>query len=130
MEPKIYTINGKRYIQKPLVLGQIAPLIAILEGRTIMDLSVQGIMAAFSDILPELFAIILIPDGETAGGKDVKAMEQEFRDEMDIDTALEVAADFLYCNPVSSIAIKLSGLTGAMRAMAGEMKRGGTGLET
>ena len=107
MEPKKYIINGKTYIQKPLVLGQITPFLDVMEGRTINDLNALALVKSFGDILPKIAALILIPEGVKVSMRDLSALEEEFRDELDIDTALEVAADFLACNPVSSLFTKL-----------------------
>lgn len=116
MEQKKYEINGKGYIQKKLVLAQIKPLISSLEGRNIDDLSAIGIVHSLGDILPELASIILIPEGVKASQRDLGAMTEEFRDELDLETALEVAADFLSFNPVSSFFERLKNLTGTIVA--------------
>ncbi len=114
MDQKKYEINGKIYFQKALVLGQIADIIPLLENRFIDDLSAVGLVTSLGDILPELAAVILIPEGTKISERDLEAMKSEFQNEMSLDTALEVAADFLSFNPVSSFFTRLKNLTGAI----------------
>lgn len=103
MEQKQYTINGKIYYQKPLVLAQVYPITKLIDGITITELSAEGLVIALGDKLPRAMAIIVTPEGQKVSEKDMVALEQEFAEEMDINTALAVAADFLSCNPISSV---------------------------
>ena len=127
MEAKKYIINDKTYIQKPLVLGQIGILMKIAEGRVINDLSVFGLIHVFGDILPKIAAVILIPEGSKVSARDLAALEEEFTNELEIDTALEVAADFLSCNPVSSLFTKLRKIIAVTKEKIGKAE---TGSET
>jgi hypothetical protein len=103
MEPKQYIINKKTYYQKPLVLGQIDPLVKLIENVTLTELSAYGLVSALGDKLPKAIAIIITPEGQKVSEKNLAELEREFTDEIDIDTALTVAADFLSCNPISSV---------------------------
>ena len=106
MEPKKYTINGKTYIQKPLVLGQLMPLIKLLEGKVINDVSPLALVTVLGESLPRCMAIILIPEGVSVRERDLDALESEFADNMDLETAMQVASDFFICNPLSSLSSK------------------------
>jgi hypothetical protein len=128
MEQKEYTINGKGYVQKPLVLGQIRLLIALSEGRVFNDFSPFALVATFSDCLPELLAIILTPEGEEVDTKDIKSMMKEFSS-MYVDTAMEVAADFLSFRRNLAIISNLKILAAKLSETMGAMT-GGTGSET
>jgi hypothetical protein len=55
-------------------------------------------------------AIVLTPDGQRIKDKDLKALSEEFAEWLDIPTALEVAADFLSCNPISAISAQYRSL--------------------
>jgi hypothetical protein len=124
MEVMKYIINDKTYIQKPLVLGQIGILMKVAEGRVINDLSALGLIQAFGDILPKVMAVILIPEGSKVSARDLAALEEEFTNELEIDTALEVTADFLSCNPVSSLFTKLRKIVATFKEKIGETATG------
>jgi hypothetical protein len=106
MDPKKYTINGKGYIQKPLVLGQMDQMMNILEGVKLTALTPLAIIQALGGRLPMAAAIVLIPEGMKIRDKDLTAIEDEFAENLELETALEVAADFLSFNPLSSISSK------------------------
>lgn len=101
-----YAINGNIYTQKPLVLGQVMPLIKLLEGKVINDVSPLALVTVLGETLPRCMAIILIPEGASVRDRDLDALEAEFSDNMDLDTAMQVASDFFLCNPLSSLSAK------------------------
>lgn len=123
MENKTYTVNGKTYCQRKLVLGQIEPLIAFLEDVTFDDLSAAGIVKALGGKLPKVLAIVVTPEGVSPKDKDVAALAEEFAAEMDIETALAVAADFLSFNPVSSIFGRINGIMNLLMENVKSMNR-------
>lgn len=96
-----YTINGKTYSQKPLVLGQIKTLTALLKGMTFGDLSPFGVIATLGESLARCMALILIPEGSPVMGRDIDALESEFDEYVDIKTTAQVVRDFFFCNPPS-----------------------------
>jgi hypothetical protein len=126
MEKCKYIINGKTYFQKPLVIGQVELLVKILEGRTVNDLSASGLVLSFGGILPKVAAIILIPEGEKISERDIEAIETELRDELTVEAALEVAADFLSCNPISLIFEQLRNLPAMLAEKIGTKGTGST----
>jgi len=106
MENKKYIINGITYNQRPLVLGQLEPLEKLIMGMQIVDLSPSGILQALGSRLPRAAAIILNAEGVRLKDKDIDALADEFAEYLELETALEVAADFLSCNSLLSISSK------------------------
>ncbi len=94
MMKKEYTINGRKYYQQPLVIGQMARLLAALKGISIGSMNAMGLVLGFGADLPRLLACVLVPDGSHARDVDTAALEAELWD-VEIDQALEVVADFL-----------------------------------
>ena len=103
-----YEIGGKRYAQKPLVLGQYRQLIKLLENVTIpADVTPMGFIFAIGDSLPKALATVLIEDGTSLKDKDIEALAEELELNMDSDLVMTVAADFFDCNQISSLLGKL-----------------------
>lgn len=115
MSEKTYLINGRSYVQRPLVLGQLLPLCKMLETVEIRSFSVQGIVSAFGQSLSTALAVLLIPKGDTVRGRDLETIAAELDEHMSAETALEVVADFLSFNPASSILEKVKEITGAFQ---------------
>lgn len=110
MEKFEYVIDGKKYIQKPLVWGQIKQLKAIIPSIAIpagVSLD-QGLVMALTDHLPLLLAVVLIPEGISAKDKDIDALAEELEFAVNPETVLQVVADFFDCNPIASLAEKLA----------------------
>ena len=107
---KPYEINGKNYTQRPLVLGQIMPLIDLMQGIELRDFSATGLIQSLGPNLPEVMAIVLIPEGTRLSQKDIPTLAEEFEEYLSIETALEVVEDFLSFNPVSSISARMTGV--------------------
>lgn len=93
-----YDIGGKKYIQKPLVLGQLQQLLKLLEGIKIDTPTPMGIVTALGEKLHKALAIVLIPDGVSVKDKDIEALADELAFEADIDVAVKVIEDFFACN--------------------------------
>lgn len=109
MNEKKYTIDGKIYIQRPIVLGQLVMLIEELQGMEINDMSAIGLIRGLGGRLPLAMAIVLTPDGIRIKDKDVPAVADELERTLDIDTAMEVIEDFFSFNPISSISRRMKG---------------------
>jgi hypothetical protein len=117
MENKFeYEIDGRRFIQRQLVPGQIKQLRKFLEGMVLpVDFSPSNILAVLGDRVSEAAAIVLTPSDGTEGGylalknKDVKALTEEFEYSLAIETSIQVVTDFFDCNPIASILEKLAG---------------------
>lgn len=111
----IYGINGKRYVQKPLVLGQLRQLTEVLKGIAwTPETAFTDIIALVGDRLPSALAVVLVEEGTSPGKKDVEALAKELEDALDVDTAVKVVEDFFTLNPVVSLLERLRGLAGKM----------------
>jgi len=115
MEKKKYEINGKKYTQGPLVLGQLMPLCELIEGVKIPDFTVVGIVAALGTKLSRAMALILVPEGCSAKDRDIDAMVSEFEGHMEIAATMEVVADFLSFNPISSLLENARAIMGSFK---------------
>lgn len=115
MDQKTYEINGKNYSQGPIVPGQLKQLYGIIEGLKGIDLSgmtdVPALVALLGDRLPGFAAVLLKPEGVRLKDKDVTALTDEFEDNLSLDTALEIIADFFTFNPIPLIVERLRALT-------------------
>lgn len=100
-----YGINGTKYRQERLKLGQVGQLLAAIgdDMEIVLDWSAMRIASTLADRLPKVMAAVLIPEGQTPGEKDIDAIAGEFAEHMDIETAVEVIADFLSLNRASSM---------------------------
>lgn len=101
---KTYEIGGKRYHQKPLVLGQISQIVDILKDLSIpANISPAGVLALMGDRLPRALAVALTPEGVSIKDKDLHAIASEIAFGMEAELALTAVEDFFDCNPLSSL---------------------------
>lgn len=62
MTEKKYVIGGKTYLQRPLVLGQVHQLLAILDNFQVpVPLNVRGLVIALAANVSRAIAIVLTP---------------------------------------------------------------------
>lgn len=112
---KKYDVDGEPFVQRPLVLGQLLPLCKIIEGVEIKSFSVQGIISALGENLSKAIAVMLIPENVALRDRDYEADAEWISEHMSAEMALEVVADFLSFNPVSSILAKVKEITGSFQ---------------
>jgi hypothetical protein len=129
-----YEIGGKKYFQKPLVLGQVQQLIEFLKGRKLPDdLSPFKVIEFLGDDLSEGVAIVLSEDGRHLKDKDIVSLTAEIKWSIKPETSFEVIRDFFECNPIASMLEKLTGkireIVKVMFAGLGPLARKATGLE-
>ena len=99
-----YFIGGKKYIQKPLVIGQLKQLSRLLKDVVITpEAGATSLVEAIGDKLPEAMAIVLIPEGVEVKDKNIEEIAKELEFQVDIDIAVKVIEDFFVCNQVSSL---------------------------
>ncbi len=114
-----YQIGNKTYIQRPIVMGQLGLLLPLLESVRITDTGLQAgnILAALGRNLPRALAVVLIEDGLSMreAMNDLDARTDEMQWGMSPETALEVIEDFFDCNPISSIARRITGAAERIR---------------
>lgn len=105
-----YEIDGKKYIQEPLVLGQFEQLMPIMEGKSLVfeGKKTLEIVQALGDKLPRAIAIVLKEEGKSLKDKDLDAFEAEVKFAINIDQTLEVVSHFFLCNPPTSLIEKLT----------------------
>lgn len=117
METAKYTINGKVYFQRPLVVGQIEQLGEFLEGLSwpTGNLGAAGIVKLLGNKLARAIAIVLREEGRLLRDKDIEALEAEFKEHLEHQTALKVVNDFLEFNPPSSVPDALNMMTSLAR---------------
>jgi len=118
---KKYTLGGQKYIQKPLVLGQYKQLLEVLGGVKLGGSAVE-IMATLGDKVPLAAAIVMQPVKPwplsllyTPQRKNIKRLAVKLSNILDVDTALEVMADFFDCNPVQQAMERLAGVVQAQQ---------------
>ncbi|WP_298434585.1 hypothetical protein [Geobacter sp.] len=107
---KRYEIDGKVYLQRPLVLGQIRQLMPILEGVAIHPQSdAMQLIGALGDKMPKALAVVLTPEGTSVRDKDLQALAEEIEFGISPEQVFVVVEDFFDCNPIASLLEKLSG---------------------
>jgi len=114
-----YEIDGRIYIQRPLVLGQIDQLIDLAKDLDLPpDFSPIEIKRALGERFYDALAIVLIPISDVDGlnipkilkSKDIPALAEELRWSTSHEMGLEVIEDFFDYNPVASIFERLTAL--------------------
>lgn len=113
MSASTYTINGKTYTQRTLVLGQIKQLTtALAEVNIQVGAGVGQVAGMIGDNLARCAAVILQPEGVAHRDKDLDQLEAEFAEHLDIVTADKVIDDFFDLTPATIIAKLLGRLRG------------------
>jgi phosphoribosylpyrophosphate synthetase len=103
-----YIIAGKKYIQRPLVIGQLKQLSKLLKDVVISpDAGAAELVEAIGDKLSEAIAIVLIPEGVDIKDKNIEEIVKELEFQVDIETAVKIIEDFFDCNQVSSLLKRL-----------------------
>lgn len=99
-----YTIGGKEYEQKQLVLGQYRQLSKALKTVSIpVDATMQELVTLVIGELPEALAIVLNPAGVALKDKDIPALTTEISFSIEAEQALQVITDFFACNRTPSL---------------------------
>ena len=112
-----YEINGKTYIQRALVLGQIPQMQDVLRGISFPDsIDPAGMLGLLDTKLPEALAVVLTEEGTSPKDKDVAAQAEEFRNTVDLSTAMDAIDHFFGLNPVASISQRLVQMIAGLRA--------------
>jgi hypothetical protein len=106
-----YTINGKTYLLKPLVMGQLNQLLTLLKDVEIAEeMPVSSIISIVGEKLSEAFAIILHDPDVSLKTKHIQnlASEISFAPEMTTDLTLRIVEDFFDCTPISLLLKKVN----------------------
>ncbi len=108
-----YTIGGKKYVQKKLVLGQIRQLTNLLDGIAIPENSdTTAWVLALGSKISEALAIVLTEENASLADKDLAQNTKEIEFNIEPELVVEVVEDFFGCNPIASILGKLTGMIG------------------
>ena len=100
MTSERYEINGKTYIQRPMVLGQVKQLVDAMQGVVIPPgAGVADIAGILGDRLANCAAAVLQPEGVQHKDKDIKAMSAEFSEHLDLEQADKIIDDFFALTP-------------------------------
>jgi len=111
MQEKTYEINGKTYVHRPQVLGQLKQLEELLKGTNIpAGAGAMGIVEALGDKVPIALAIILTEQGKSPQDKDLEALAAEMLWGVDLAQTMEIVDDFFSINPLSSAFAKVVGM--------------------
>lgn len=122
-----YEIGGKKYIQRPLVLGQINQLMKLLQGVVIPSgVDTLALVSSLGDRLPRAIAIALTPEGASLKDKDINALAEELEFEISPEQTLQVVEDFFVCNPIPSLLEKIGDMAGKITSQM--KRRNGDGL--
>lgn len=100
-----YEIGGKKYFQKPLVMGQVQQLIRLIKDektRIPASLTPWSVIEYLGDKLSEGVAIVLREDGKHLKDKDLTELTKEIQFSIDLETTFKVIEDFFDCNPIVS----------------------------
>lgn len=118
-----YEIGGKKYEQRPMVLGQVRQLMTLLQSVKFgEDMSETGIIAALGDKLPQAIAIALKPENCSLKDKNVAALAADIEFEISPDLALEIVEDFFGCNPIASLLEKIGTAAKRITRQIGESR--------
>jgi len=119
-----YTIGGKTYVQRPLVLGQWRQLIPLLAGIALpANPGVEDLLFALGESIERIAAVVLTEEGASPKDKDIAALAAELEYSLTPHTAIRIADDFFVCNPLQSV---FEELTAAAGRIAGAMPAGST----
>jgi hypothetical protein len=106
MSEKTYEIAGRKYVQRPIVLGQLRLLAPVLAGIEVKSRSAAELISVIGAKLADALAVVLVEEG----ARIEEAMEPENLEKrsgvlewsLTPETAIEVAEDFFGMNRVSS----------------------------
>jgi hypothetical protein len=107
-----YEIDGKKYFQNPLVLGQVQQLIAFIKSKKIQIPSILtpwSVIESLGDYLSEGVAIVLREEDRPLKDKDVEDLAIEIKFSIEPETMFQVVEDFFDCNPIASTLERLAG---------------------
>jgi len=117
---KHYTIGGKKYVQQPLVLGQVRQILNVISGLTIpRNTDTLELIAVFGTRLSDALAVLLTPEGVNLRDKDLIELAAILEFEIQLEQAAEVIEDFFTCNPIASLSAKIEAAAGKLNLPTG-----------
>jgi hypothetical protein len=85
-----YEIAGKTYIQRPLVLGQLKQLSAVMKHEIPSEINMMGVIDILSDVFPDILAISLTEGDTPIKEKNIPALTALFREFVDIGMIVKI----------------------------------------
>jgi hypothetical protein len=129
-EIKTYEIGEARYVQRPIVLGQLRLLMPVLTGIEIKTGFAVELISVIGGRLSEALAVVLAEEGEVLREamrpEKLEKRSEELAWALTPEAALEVAEDFFVFNRVSSVGERIATAMEALRRNMSE----GTGSNT
>jgi hypothetical protein len=128
MEEQKYEIGGETYIQRPLTLGQIKQLIALLKGFNIpMNSGAAGMIDALGEKVPIVLALLLEEEPsffsrvkalfrKLSGKNELTARAGKLEGSITLDQTLEIIDHFFALNPIASLLKRLESMTAQIGA--------------
>ena len=108
-----YEIDGKVYVQKELVWGQVKQIIDVLKGVTFPpNPTPLDIISILYERLPSALAIVLTEEGQSVKDKDLTALSSELSFKISLGVTMQVIEDFFDCNPTALLLERLQKLIG------------------
>jgi hypothetical protein len=110
-----YEISGKKYIQKPLVIGQFRQLFNLIKNTSIPYSSIDNassLIALFGDNIHTLIAIVITEEGVKPKDKNVETLAEELEFELSPEDSFKVVEDFFDCNDLPYLLKKIGDLVG------------------
>ena len=108
-----YEIDGKVYVQKELVWGQVKQIIDVLKGVTFPpNPTPLDIISILDERLPSALAIVLTEEGQSVKDKDLTALSSELSFKISLGVTMQVIEDFFDCNPTALLLERLQKLIG------------------
>jgi hypothetical protein len=105
---KEYTIDGKTYIQKPLVGGQTQQIVRLMKGIAFPeDLRIDTLIDVLGDQLYAVIAVVITEKGCFPKDKDIASLAADLKWTIEIETIIGIIDDFFALNPTSLILKKL-----------------------
>jgi hypothetical protein len=112
---KSYLIGETKYTQQELVYGQIRQLQEVLEGLRLPNTFDRSqLLTALGERISLALAVVLIPEGGSAKGKDLPALADQIEWDILPEQIFEVVDDFFTCNPIAVILKRLKGVIGTI----------------
>jgi len=124
---KEYDINGRAFVQRPLVLGQIQQLLRVLDGIALPEqLTLASLLDALGGRLYSAIAIAITEKGCSPRDKDLEGLAAELEWSVPLETAMEIVDDFFVLNPASSLLGRAGSLIGGLNRMMRTLADGST----
>jgi len=109
MEERFYEIDGRKFVQRPLVWGQIRQLLSVLDGVEFRQgMTTLELIKLLGDKIPDALSVVLTEQGQSIREKDLTALADFLGFSTPVETVVTVIEDFFDCNPTGSYLEKVN----------------------